>query len=268
MIPYNQASQKQKDNFFDLIKSIFNYYIREGEKHYHVNKGEYCIIVKESAQKPPPSSLQECLLTIVSTLSEMGLLNYKIVSLPAASPSSDRFFSSSRMIIYRVNTELMDSLLDTSPEEIPIVVPDHIQKYMSDFSSIMQAYITKCLQENLREEHRFSTTSMDASMVLMSILPSPITLNRRLEIPVRLPNAHLGVSNEHYDLVELLNLHQNYDGTRNDPITRQPFNLGQIIPAPDILEKIKSRLLEARNLEPSAYELEERSDQLETFRRR
>ncbi len=134
---------------------------------------------------------------------------------------------------------------------------------LPNFSPALQEYIKNCLRENLREEFEYNPMSA----VLMSIAPSPITLTRRLEIPVRLPNAHLGVSNEHYDLVELLNLQENYDGTRNDPITRQLFNLGQIVPAPDILEKIKSRMLEARNLEPSAPELEESSDQLGVFRR-
>ena len=76
------------------------------------------------------------------------------------------------------------------------------------------------------------------SSCLETIEPSPILLSRRLKIPVRLPNPTLAVSNENYDLVELLQLPADANGRRHDPMTRQPFYLNQIIPAKDLADKI------------------------------
>ncbi len=244
MVPYHQVSQTQKDNFFGLIRGIFDLYAPEEQSHYRISQDHLGICVKERTLNSPPNDLKEKIETIVSNLNDMRLLEYRRTNVSIRLGLN--MFPVPSIVIERVNTELMDQLLDSSPEEVPIQIPENIQRYMNEFSPELQEYIKQCLRENLREAFERNPSTM----ILMSIAPSPIGLTRHLQIPVRLPNAVLGVSNEHYDLVELSILPTNADGSRNDPLNRQPFRLDQIIPAPEILQQIKDRMLGARDRSP------------------
>lgn len=140
-----------------------------------------------------------------------------------------------RMMIKDIEELLTKFTLDQYTERYCTNLDASILNHMSSFSTVLRKYIVKCSPGEILE------TKLDdplMSSCLETIAPSPILLSRRLKIPVRLPNPTLALSNENYDLVELLQLPADADGCRRDPMTRQPFYLNQIIPAQDLSDKI------------------------------
>ncbi|WP_218814747.1 hypothetical protein [Rickettsiella endosymbiont of Dermanyssus gallinae] len=124
---------------------------------------------------------------------------------------------------------------DQYTEQYCTKIDESILNHMSSFSTALRKYIVKCSPGETLEKNLDDPLM---SSCLGDIEPSPILLSRRLKIPVRLPNPTLAVSNENYDLVELLQLPAGPDGHRHDPVTRQPFHLNQIVPAQDLADKI------------------------------
>lgn len=137
--------------------------------------------------------------------------------------------------------------LDQYTEQYCTKIDESILSHMSDFSTALRKHIVKC-SPGEKLERKLDNPLM--SSCLKTIEPSPIFLTRRFKIPVRLPNPILKVSKENYDLLELLQLPAEPDGRRRDPMTRQLFHLNQIIPAPDLSDKIAAIALEAQTNSP------------------
>ena len=149
-------------------------------------------------------------------------------------------FRNAAMQRYHIMVEDIEKLLakftlDQYTDQYCTKIDDSILSHMSDFSAALRKHIAKCSPGETLEK-KLNDPLM--SSCLETIEPSPILLTRRLKIPVRLPNPTLAVSNENYDLLELLQLPEDANGRRRDPITRQPFYLNQIIPAKDLSDKI------------------------------
>lgn len=241
--PYSQLSPGQKE----FVQKFLGNFLKEQEldSFYRVQTDGDHLFIRESKQNPPQSSHKKNLDNLIELENAKGLIFFKkrrpIVASPMNRPNikiTETLFEA-----VEINPNLMS--LDNKPtgmnQKTWAIIPPEIKEYWGHFNNQLQQHIINCLAEKLDDRYdRLSTTR-----VLGNTYRSPIGLEAP-KIPVRLPNAVLGQSNEIYDLMEILNLpaERNPDNNlaqRRNPITREFFDLNQIIPAPKALEELKRR---------------------------
>ncbi len=238
MIPYHQISQDQKNIFLDLLNGIFEFYVPQGHTHYRIGEKGCGIIIRESTMQPPIQESREKFQRVLSELKKK-LIEYSSHEVFVSSKLKLFPEKASCIIVERVNAKLIGQLSNISCDKVPIQIPEQIQENMDNFSTELQAYIKQC-HENLKTE----LGQNPAIKLIKRSSPSPIELTRRLKIPVKLPSSNLSFSEEHYDLVKLLNL-PTHSGKKWDRVKGHLFGLDQIIPAPELL--VQGKKLDVRN---------------------
>lgn len=242
MINYTQLDPVQKNHIEKLLQILLK--ALKLDFFYRVLAVNGHLFIRESTLHSPPSYYEDRLAKMIELINKKGLISFtrrELIVSPSHRPETNIHVTAYR--VDEINADLIAFGRDNKPlgvdEKTWAVISPEIKTRWDRFSKPLQEHIIKCMVENLEDKYNQLLTTR----VLGETLRSPIGLEAPT-IPVRLPNAVLGSSKEIYDLIEILNLRERNPanpGQRRNPITREFFDLNQVIPAPDALNELKLR---------------------------
>lgn len=214
------------------------------EEHYRVEILPDGLRIRESTQNPPIQRRKERFEAVLKVLESHGI--FKFSDHRGRGLVGGHEVDISYKTMSKVNVAKLFEFLGLSATKKPENVDEHvwasvpkeIQSRWERFTPEMQEYIVTCCSENAEKN---IADLLDTKLITDS-KRSPISMDVP-KIPVRLPNKNLknGVSNEVYDLTELINIKQRdpkHPELRADPITRNFFDLREVIPAKEAREAI------------------------------
>lgn len=232
MKKFNELTDESKNKFRSIIKILLN--AIQVDKRYKIEITSSNLHIRESTRNTPSRTAKGRLSLILDGLKQAGLITFDASTLGAPG-----LFQAPSLRITGVNEALLNRLsLENRPssgkpnnlsQEEWAVIPRPIQQDWRNFSEQLRSHIVHCMKENLSK--RYNEVQM--TELFGDTLRSPIGMEVP-KIPVKLPT---GPRDAVYDLEELLKLRK-----REDPQTREPFELNTILPDPAGLNVLLERL--------------------------
>lgn len=213
-------------------------------QHYRVEMASSYLRIRESTQNPPIERRKKRFEESMKTLQENGVFNLADGTLQAKVDDKDVSIPFKKIDKIDLSNFFKWLGIDISskPDDVDnkvwTVIPNEIKLRWDRFSDALQQHIVTCCAPNAEQGFNqiFETKMFGQSM------RSPITFDVP-KIPVRLPNDRLPekVGNELYDLMDILKIEERDPANpkrRRDPMTRDYFDLKQVVPDKEAYEKI------------------------------
>jgi len=231
---YDQAGDLEKKVIQLLIHTIFNQARASFNEHYRIEFRENGVYLRESTQNPPSQEARNAFMLFLRQISKYFKFARGHSSLMLIQYNSEK--------VNRIIRELVAKKPHGVSEQHWSLIPNRVKEKWKYFSDEMRDFIIKCMSINLQEKYdKLLTTA-----VLSDTMRCPINFTHPI-IPVRLPNQHLttGKTNQLFDLEAVLNIQQRDPQDirrRANPITRDYFDLNEIIPDLDALQKLENNV--------------------------
>jgi|GEM_PF-1648058 len=221
---------KDKKFLKKILNSSLKLYQLEGK--YRITHDRKYFRLRPSTQNSPSKNDQQNFQTIMSLLTEIGLITHVSKNIP--SPNSF-FVGMQARIITQVDRKIIDSYQQIEERVL------YDKKYAKlDFDPLTWLYIDYCFKKNLvRDNPSLDTACLD------SVYQDPISISTAVECPVVLPSSKDRI----YDLKNILGLTPS-----EDPFTRQAFELSDIKPAPGGLKVLEKKIDAIQNPEQDMEE--------------
>jgi|EndMetStandDraft_6_1072998.scaffolds.fasta_scaffold00084_6 hypothetical protein len=214
---------KYKKFLKKILNSSLKLYQLEG-KYRIINDRKY-FHLRPSTQNFPSQNDQQNFQTIISLLTEIGLITHESKNIP--SPNSF-FVGLQASIITLVDRKIIDSYQQIEGRIL------YDKKYTKlDFNPLTWLYIDYCFKKNLARDNPCLDTGC-----LDSVYQDPISISTALECPVVLSSSKDRI----YDLKNILKLIPS-----EDPFTGQAFELLDIKPAPGGLKVLEKKIVAIQN---------------------
>ncbi|WP_342228193.1 hypothetical protein [Rickettsiella endosymbiont of Rhagonycha lignosa] len=210
-----------------FLKKVLNSSLKhyQLEAKYRIANDRKYFRLRPSTQNSPSKNDQENFQTLMSLLTEIGLITYESKNIP--SPNSF-FVGMQASIITQVDRKIIDSYQQIEERIL------YDKKYAKlDFAPITWLYIDYCFNKNLaRDNPGLDTACLD------SAYQDSMSISTALECPVVLPSSKDRI----YDLKNILKFIP-----FEDPFTRQVFELSDIKPAPGGLKVLEKKIAAIQN---------------------
>lgn len=212
---------------------ITNYRIEKNSSGKLQLRQSTSIMVSSEQQQRDKSKVE----SILAILSSANILNYSKTRTTGCGLDYYTFsitsINASKLLAKIGMSDQVESAYSHSIEPaLWSAIPAEIKKRWSRFSPDMQQHIIECISLNVESTlgSTFSTRIFTDSVrdPIMAAVP---------KIPVRFP---ANKDDQFMDLTDVLNIQYNRDaGKRLDPFNRQPFDLKDLVPASDKLQRIQ-----------------------------
>lgn len=233
MKKFNELTDESQKKFQGIMTLLLK--AMQVDTKFRVERSVSNLHIRQSTGNSPSPTEKAKLSSILNKLQQLGFISFEAATLEV--PGLFRQVPSYK--IKGINEMFLNQLsLENKPssrkpnnlsQEEWAVIPRTIQQHWTNFSEELRAHIVQCMKEDLSERYK------DAQMtqIFGDTLRSPIGMEVP-KIPVKLPTGPRDVV---YDLEELLKLKK-----REDPLTREAFELNKILPDPAGLSVLLQRL--------------------------
>jgi hypothetical protein len=248
MLKVRDASKEQKL----VVTAILNTILKglRIDHHYKILQDRDDIMVRQSTSNPP-SSHQSKLLT--QFLAELPLVKIKVGNIQMRGMYEQ--IKIPTFFITEINAALANQIvaklsgsIAKKPAEVDEFtwsqLPKDITMRWDRFSPDLQKHLVDCIGADLQKHLAAIPDAMQSAIGIT--VQSPVG-REAPSFPVRLPGATANPGEEKrdvnavYDLMEVLAFQKDARGVRKNPLTREKFELNQVLPAPDALVEIKKR---------------------------